>query len=138
MKHGHDGVVLDASALLAFILEEPGAERVEAEIARGAIVSAVNWAEVLAKLVAAGREPNEVAAMALPSTTPGDGRLQLVGFDAEQARESARLIRNTRSLGLSLADRAALALARLRGLPVLTTDRAWRSLRLPIKIEVIR
>ena len=62
----------------------------------------------------------------------------LVAFDGEQAREAARLRVKTRSLGLSLADRATLALARLRGLPVLTTDRAWRSLRLPIKVEVIR
>ena len=138
MNNGYAGAVLDASALLAFIWEEPGAERVEAEIARGALVGTVNWAEVLAKLVVTGGDPNEIVAMALPSTTPGDVQLQLIGFDDEQARESARLIRKTRSLGLSLADRAALALARLRGLPVLTTDRAWRSLRLPIKIEVIR
>ena len=138
MNNGSAGVVLDASALLAFIREEPGVERVKVEITNGALVSTVNWAEVLAKLVVAGGEPNEIAAMALLSTTPGDGRLQLVDFDDEQARESARLIRKTHGLGLSLADRAALALARLRGLPVLTTDRAWRSLRLSIKIEVIR
>ena len=130
------GAVLDASALLAFINDEPGVDRVGEAIARGALVSAVNWAEVLAKLVVVGGEPNEVAAIALPV---GDGgRLQLVPFDDEQARESARLIRKTRSLGLSLADRAALALAGLRGVPVLTTDRVWRSLRLSIKIEVIR
>lgn len=130
------GAVLDASALLAFINDEPGVDRVGEAIARGALVSAVNWAEVLAKLVVVGGEPNEVAAIALPV---GDGgRLQLVPFDDEQARESARLIRKTRSLGLSLADRAALALAGLRGVPVLTTDRAWRSLRLSIRIEVIR
>ena len=136
MSDARAGAVLDASALLAFINDEPGVDRVGEAIARGALVSAVNWAEVLAKLVVVGGEPNEVAAIALPA---GDGgRLQLVPFDDEQARESARLIRKTRSLGLSLADRAALTLARLRGLPVLTTDRTWRSLRLSIRIEVIR
>lgn len=128
--------VLDASAVLALIDEEPGADRVQAAIGEGALVSAVNWAEVLAKLVAAGGDSHEITAMALPGGPAT--RLQLVPFDDEQARESARLIRKTRSLGLSLADRAALALAQLWRLPVLTTERSWRSLRLPIKIEVIR
>jgi ribonuclease VapC len=136
MNAGRAGAVLDASALLAFMQDEPGVDRVEEAITRGALVSSVNWAEVLAKLVVAGGEPNEIAAMALPAADTS--QLQLVPFDDEQARESARLIRKTRSLGLSLADRAALALACLRGVPVLTTDRAWRSLRLAIRIEVIR
>ena len=84
----------------------------------------------------AGRDPIETTAMALPGSPAS--RLELVPFDAVLARESARLARRTQSLGLSLADRAALALAQVRRLPVLTTDRAWRSLRLPIRIEVIR
>jgi PIN domain nuclease of toxin-antitoxin system len=128
--------VLDASALLALIRHEPGADRVLVAISEGALVSAVNWSEVLATLVVAGGDPYEITAMALPggATT----RLQLIGFDDQQARECARLVRYTRHLRLSLADRAALALGQLRRLPVLTSDRAWRSLRLPIKIEVIR
>jgi PIN domain nuclease of toxin-antitoxin system len=77
-----------------------------------------------------------VAAQALPRGE--GGQLALVPYDDDQARETARLRPRTSRLGLSLADRAALALARLRGLPVLTTDRAWRSLHLSIKIEVIR
>ena len=132
----HPTCVLDASALIALLYEEPGADRVQSAISAGALLSAVNWAEVLAKLVVAGRDPHEVAAMALPDG--GATGLELVPFDDEQARQSARLIRKTRSLALSLADRVALALAQLRRLPVLTTDRAWRSLHLPIKIEVIR
>jgi ribonuclease VapC len=128
--------VLDASALLAFLREEPGAARVETFVCQGALVSAVNWAEVLGRLVVWGGDAHEASAMALPGgpTT----RLQLVPFDDEQARESARLVRYTRPLGLSLADRAALALALTRRLPVLTTDRVWRSLRLPVRIDVIR
>ena len=102
----------------------------------GALVSTVNWAEVLARLVDVGGDPEETAAKALPSS--GIGQVALVPFDDEQARETARLRRSTRSLGLSLADRAALALGKLRRLPVLTTDRAWRSLRISVKIEVIR
>jgi PIN domain nuclease of toxin-antitoxin system len=136
MNDGLPAAVLDASALLALVNDEPGVHRVRAAVANGALVSTVNWAEVLAKLVVAGGEPSEIAAMALAAGA--GGQLQLVPFDDEQARESARLIRKSRSLGLSLADRAALALARLRGLPVLTTDRAWRSLRLSIRIDVIR
>ncbi|MBI3490210.1 MAG: PIN domain-containing protein [Acidobacteria bacterium] len=128
--------VLDASALLALIREERGAERVGAAISEGALVSVVNWAEVLANLVVGSDDPHEVTSMALPGGPAS--RLELVSFDDEQAKETARLVRYTRSLGLSLADRAALALARIRRLPVLTTDRAWRALRLPIKIEVIR
>ena len=128
--------VLDASALLALIQDEPGADRVERAIAEGALASTVNWAETLSRLVQVGGDAVEVVAQALPGSEAG--LLQLVPFDDEQARETARLRRPTQSLGLSLADRAALALARLRGLSVLTTDRAWRSLRLQIKIEVIR
>ena len=128
--------VLDASALLALMQDEAGADRVERAIAEGALASTLNWAEVLSRLVQAGGDPFEITTRALPAEGVGD--LVLVPFDIEQARETARLRRPTRSLGLSLADRAALALARLRGLPVLTTDRAWRSMRLAIKIEVIR
>jgi ribonuclease VapC len=128
--------VLDASALMALVYEEPGADRVESAIGAGALVSAVNWAEVLAKLVAAGGDVHAVSAMALPGGP--STRLELVPFDDELARESARLARRTQALGLSLADRAALALGQARRLRVLTTDRAWRSLRLPIRIEVIR
>jgi ribonuclease VapC len=130
--------VLDASALLALIRKEPGAERVRATIDRGAAISAVNWAEVLSKLIEAGGDPETAATRALPISSSGAGGLTLVAFDDEQARAVARLRQRTRSLGLSLADRAALALAQSRGLPVLTTDRAWRTLRLAIKIDVIR
>jgi PIN domain nuclease of toxin-antitoxin system len=128
--------VLDASALLALIRHEPGADRVRSAVDEGAVISVVNWAEVLAHLVIGSRDPHEVTTMALPGG-PGT-RLQLAPFDDEQARETARLVRYTRSLGLSLADRVALALGELRRLRVLTTDHAWRSLKLPIKIEVIR
>ena len=130
------GVVLDASAVLALLHDEAGADRVERALAAGAAISALNWAEVLAKLIVEGGDPHAVVAMALPGE-PGSP-LDLVPFDEQQARDSAQLVRQTRGLGLSLADRAALALASSRRLPVLTTDRAWKSLRLPIKIEVIR
>ena len=133
---GGAAVVLDASALLALLREEEGAERVAKELPRGAAISALNWAEVLARLIDLGGDPAEIAARALPAAAAG--AVEVVPFDEAGARETARLRPKTRSLGLSLADRAALALAKVRGVPVLTADRAWRSLRLPIKIEVIR
>jgi ribonuclease VapC len=129
-------VVLDASALLALFMHEQGGERVAQAIPRGAAISALNWAEVLARLVDLGGDPADISARTLPAAAAG--AVEVVPFDDEGARETARLRAKTRSLGLSLADRAALALAKARGIPVLTADRAWRSLRLPIKIEVIR
>ncbi len=128
--------VLDASALLALMRDEPGADRVAAVLERRALIGAINWAEVLSRFVQTGGDPIEAAARALPFADVG--LIELVPFDDEQARESARLWTRTHSLGLSLADRSALALARLRRLPVLTADRAWRSLHLSIRIEVIR
>ena len=138
MNGFHATAALDASALLALMLEEPGGGRVSRAIDQGAAISTVNWAEVLSRLVELGGDAEAASRRVLPVSELGGGGLILVAFDGEQAREAARLRVKTRSLGLSLADRAALALARLRGLPVLTTDRAWRSLRLPIKVEVIR
>lgn len=133
---GATAVVLDASALLALLRDEPGADRVAEAIVPGALISAVNWAEVLSRLVDLGGDAQAIGAAALPPA--GDGAVEVVPFDDLQAREVARLRSKTRSLGLSLADRAALGLARLKGLPVLTSDRAWRSLHVSIRIEVIR
>jgi ribonuclease VapC len=129
-------VVLDASALLALLREEEGAERVARELPRGAAISALNWAEVLARLIDLGGDPAEIAARALPAAAAG--AVEVVPFDEAGARETARLRAKTRRFRLSLADRAALALAKTRGVPVLTADRTWRSLRLAIKIQVIR
>jgi PIN domain nuclease of toxin-antitoxin system len=129
--------VLDASALLAFVYEERGSHRVEPALRRGALISTVNWAEALSDMAERG-DPVEVWVSRVKTRVGRIGTLDLVPFDEAQAEQAARLRMPTRSLGLSLADRACLALGRLRRLPVLTTDRAWRSLHLSIKIEVIR
>jgi PIN domain nuclease of toxin-antitoxin system len=126
--------VLDASALLALLFDETGADRVQRAVEDGTCVSVVNWAEVMARLI----ERGEPVRTALGRPLPGNRTVVLVPFDEDQARETARLRPLTRSLGLSLADRACLALGRMRRLPVVTADREWRSLRLSVKIVVIR
>ena len=124
-------VVLDSSAILAVLLGEPGAERVLA-IKSQAVASSVNLAEVQTKLVNAGMD----AAIAWWHIT--EMKLVSVPFNDDQAREAGSLVQITRPYGLSLGDRACLALALERKAPVYTTDRAWTQLGLDLKIEVIR
>jgi PIN domain nuclease of toxin-antitoxin system len=123
--------VLDASAVLALLLDEPGADTVAATM-DGALVSATNLAEVVSRLTdrAAAADHIEAAvAMFRPITA---------AFDAAQAEIAGRLRPATRHLGLSLGDRACLALAITREMPVLTADRSWAGLDVGIEIEVIR
>ena len=131
------GGVLDASALLALVYEEAGANRLEPVLRRGAMMSTVNWAEALSRMAERG-EPVDESIPRVQQALATLGSLTIVAFDEAQAAQAARLRVVTESFGLSLADRACLALGRLRRLPVFTTDRAWRSLRLAVKIEVIR
>ncbi len=124
-------VVLDASAVLAVLKREPGAERVRAVLDRAAI-GAVNAAEVQSKLVDLGL-----------SRDAAEARIRFLGcpilaFSEDQAIEAGSMIAQTRRLGLSLGDRACLALAIDRKAAVYTTDRAWTSLPLGIQVEVIR
>ena len=137
IEGGGLGGVLDASALLALAYDESGADQVEPALRRGALITAVNWAETLSRMAERG-EPVEVAEPRIRTRIAKIGTLTIVPYDEPQAIETARLRMSTKSLRLSLADRACLALGRLRRLPVLTTDRAWRSLHLSIKIVVIR
>lgn len=129
--------VFDASAVIAFVQEESGFRRARAVIERGALISTVNWTEVLADLAERGG-PTAISARRVKAIVAAAGSLTLVPFDEDQALEAARLRMLTTSLGLSLADRACLALGRLRRLPVVTTDRAWRSLHISVRIDVIR
>jgi PIN domain nuclease of toxin-antitoxin system len=129
--------VLDASALLAFVYGEVGSHRVRQVIGRGAVISTVNWAEALSDMAERG-QPTDLSASRVGTAVAAVGSLAIVPFDEAQAIESARLRASTQSLGLSPGDRACLALGRLRRLPVLTTDRTWRSLHISVRIEVIR
>lgn len=130
-------VVLDASALLVYLQGEPGAPRVSDALLAGAAISTVNWSEVLARVAEAGGDPDALADRLLREGLLPDA-LAIHAFDEADAREAARLRAGTRSAGLSLGDRACLALARRLARPALTADRAWRRLRIGIAIESVR
>ena len=124
-------VVLDASAVLAHLLAEPGGEGVEAVIA-DAVISAVNLAEVAQRLIETGASDAE--ALAVVENLPCD----VASFDAAAAVQVALLRRATSVRGLSLGDRACLALGKRLGLPVYTADRAWAELDLGVEVVLIR
>lgn len=129
--------VLDASALLALLRDEPGADEVEQALGLGASVSTVNWAEVLSKLADVGEEPDAVTASLMDGGILSEG-LVIRPLDEAQAVRIAELRPITRSVGLSLADRACLALAGTLDLPALTADRVWAGLGLDLRVELIR
>jgi PIN domain nuclease of toxin-antitoxin system len=129
--------VLDASALLALLKGEPGAERVAEALEQGAYLSAVNLAEVLSKLADWGEDPAEAQARMAQVGLLGVA-VEVFPFTGEDALEVARLRALTRAYGLSFGDRACLALARRLGLPALTAERAWAELDLGVPVEVLR
>jgi len=123
--------VLDASAVLAYLQQEPGRE-VVANLFAGAAISTVNWSEVLQKGLARGLD---VAALLDVLSAVG---LRVVPFTAEDAEATALLWPATRAFGLSLGDRACLTLGLQRRCPVFTADRSWQQLRLDLDIRMIR
>ena len=121
--------VLDASALLAVFFREVGFEVVPLN---GSAVSTVNWSEVLQ--VASRRGADVVG---LGDAIAAEGAL-VMPFTPVDAESAAALWPRTRTAGLSLADRACLALAQRYGVPALTADRAWRDLEVGVEIAVVR
>jgi PIN domain nuclease of toxin-antitoxin system len=125
-------IVLDASAILAVIGGEPGAEKLTPPLLARAVGSAVNLAEVQTKLVSRGWTSEQAWEDA---TSPVRA---IVPFDEHQARIAGDLVIQTRQMGLSLGDRACLALGIALKLPVYTAERAWKKLKLGVRIHVIR
>jgi PIN domain nuclease of toxin-antitoxin system len=123
--------VLDASAVLVYLQREPGYEKVQDALARGAALSTVNLAEVCAKLVDRNLPWGEIG-----RGWEGLG-LNVVPFTDQDAPESALLYPKARRPGLSLGDRACLALGVRLGLPVLSADRAWKSFG-GVQLEMVR
>ncbi len=126
------GIVLDASAVLALLNQERGAERLTPELLRGAVISAVNLAEVQSKLVSRGVSPHRAWEAALSIIR------EVVPFGHEHARLAGDLVLQTRTLGLALGDRACLALGLSLRAPVYTADASWARLKMPVRIHVIR
>jgi ribonuclease VapC len=123
--------VLDASALIALLGNEPGAEKVMAVLGESCI-SSVNLAEILGKmseykesLEAVSRQIERLDIMVIP-------------FDTEQAKIAASFWKVTRPAGLSLGDRACLALAKKLSLPAYTTDKEWLKCDIGVKVVKIR
>ncbi len=126
-------VVLDASAVLALLFEEPGSEMVRVHLRTG-VIGAANLAEVLAKLSDHGLPAQEAArAVAILG-------LEVVPMTERHAQRSAELRPTTRAAGLSLGDRACLALAAELGAPALTADHGWDAVAGPagVSVQVIR
>jgi len=125
-------IVLDASALLALLNREPGADKLTPQLLSSAASSTVNLAEVQSKLVSRGLDPAEAWEAALSPIRDS------VDFSAEHARTAGNLVAQTRGLGLSLGDRACLALGLALKAPVYTADKSWKSLKLGVRIHIIR
>jgi PIN domain nuclease of toxin-antitoxin system len=129
--------VLDASAFLAYLRDETGAEIVENALIDGCYISIINWVEVLSKVVDLGESPDEIIKR-LRDEGLLENSLEIIACNEEDAITIAKFRPLTKSAGLSLGDRACLALGKRLNLPVLTADKVWSSLSLGIKINLIR
>jgi PIN domain nuclease of toxin-antitoxin system len=125
-------IVLDASAVLAILNQEPGSEKLTPILLGNAASSTVNLAEVHAKLVTRGGDPEEAWEDTLSPVR------EVFPFTAEHAKLAGSLVEQTHALGLSLGDRACLALGLILNAPVYTADRSWKKLKLDLKVHVIR
>jgi PIN domain nuclease of toxin-antitoxin system len=124
------GAVLDASALLALLLGEPGADRVNAALL-DARMSSVNYAEVVGHFIHLGMPADQVEAMLRPLP------ITIIAADRDLAAAAGHLRAATAKSGLSLGDRFCLALARRDGLPALTADRQWQGVASAVGVEVV-
>lgn len=126
-------VVLDSSAILAVIKDEPGHHTV-LPFLEGALVSTVNLAEVATCITRLGT-PKEVV-----YTTIEKLPVQACDFGYDLVALTGTLIQETRQFGLSLGDRACIALGMMRKIPVLTADRVWKELEnsLDVDVQLIR
>jgi ribonuclease VapC len=129
--------VLDASALLAHLRDEPGADVVAEAIASGAVISTVNLAEVFSRIADRGEDPAKLAAE-LTQSGLLDGAITVEPFTAADAIDAGRLRPLTRDAGLSLGDRACLALARRLDAPALTADTDWQGVAHGVELHPIR
>jgi len=123
--------VLDASAVLALLFNEPGADTVAEHIAAGATMSTVNLSEVATILIRHGRDPDTVL-------DPLQAQVDILAFTDSDAIATAQIYPLVSAKGLSLGDRACLALARRLNAPAVTAEHVWADLNLDIRIDTIR
>jgi ribonuclease VapC len=123
--------VLDSSAILASFLVEPGSEYIDSRVGTR-FVSAVNLSEVATKLIERGISYDAFKTLGIVDAHT------IIDFDLDQALLAAKLRPLTKRKGLSLGDRACLALAIQQVATVLTADRAWAEIDVGVKIEVVR
>ena len=124
--------VFDASAMLALIQGERGADRLTDEILDRSVASTVNLAEVQSKLVKASNDPDRAWEAVLSAVTA------IVPYSSEQAKIAGSLVAMTQPFGLSLGDRSCLALAIELNAEVYTTEKLWKNLKIDVPIHVIR
>lgn len=124
-------LILDASSILALLNSETGAEIVQQALPE-AKISTVNLAEVVTRLTLIGMSSAEI------DQVLNFLGLESVAFDEEQALQTGIMVTLTKGIGLSLGDRACLALGVLTNTPILTADRAWQNVSLPVEIKLIR
>lgn len=122
---------------MAVLHDEDGASTVMEAIGEGAAISVANWAEVLSKLAEAGRNPGEASAE-LRRAEGSRRALTIEPMTAADCITIARLRPITRAQGLSLADRACLALAQRLRVPALTADREWVAADVEAEVRLIR
>lgn len=123
--------VVDASALLALLFGEPGAQVVADVVADGATMSTVNFAEVATVLTRSGRDAEQVLDRVR-------AHVELEPFTDTDALAVAALYSQVSAKGLSLGDRACLALAQRLGAPAVTAERSWADLAVDIPVHLIR
>ena len=123
--------VLDTSALIALINEEPGGDNVQ-KVLSGSIMSAVNVSEVVTVLTRLSM-PSEQIHKIITNLI-----YAIIPFDEEQAFITGHLYKETKIKGLSFGDRACLSLGKIKNMSVLTADRKWSELNCGIKVDLIR
>lgn len=123
--------VIDSSVILAFLNREPGWERAESEI-DGGVVSSLVYAEVVTRLTLAGTSMQQI------DDLWSELQILVEPFDSARARRAGLLVQATARRGLSLADRACLALALELGVAAVTADRAWTQVDLGVEVRLIR
>jgi ribonuclease VapC len=126
-----DRYVLDSSAVIALLGREKGAEDIDA-VLTNAVISTINLAEVISKLQERGGSDQAI------DDSLADLNLTVISFDIEQANKAGKMRNITRARGLSLGDRACLALAASRGATAVTTDKAWKDFEQVARVLVVR